>query len=580
MSESIQLALILTGLVAGLIAGVASPAALFFMASLLTYLLGLVNLEQLLHGFSNPGLITLVLLLLATLALEKTALLGQMSKVIGRGSLSMTLARLGFSTALLSSFTNNTAVVASLIGAVRRNPAHAPAKLLLPLSYAAILGGTLTLIGTSTNLIVNSFVEEAGLTPLGFFEFTSVGAVIVVLGIGLLVLLSRLMPERDDAGVDESLPYLLEARVADGSPLVGKSVQDNHLRALKQLYLVELERHGIRICPVPPQLVLSGGDVLRFSGNPEAVELLHQFDGLEWFGKQQARGQNLMEAVLAPTSSLVGRSLKSARFREKFDAAVMAIRRGNQPLKGGLGDIELKAGDVLLLTPGPGFCPDRNNACRSHLASEFAAISGLDLSVRLDAARSRLVLGGFAAVIAASLAGVLPLVKGLVLLLLVYLGCGAVTVREMRRRFPLELVIVVGSALNLAALMLSSGLAQSLADSVLGAFNGFGVMGAFVAVYLLTLLLTELITNNAAAALAFPIAYAIALSYGVDTRPFILAVVFGASASFISPYGYQTNLMVLSAGNYRFSDYVRLGLPLSLLYSLIVVLLVPVLFPF
>ncbi|MGI2259004.1 SLC13 family permease [Shewanella sp. GXUN23E] len=580
MSESLQLALILTALIAGLISGVASPAALFLLVSVLTYLLGLVSLESLLSGFGNTGLVTLVLLLLATLALEKTPLLGRMSRLIGRGSLPVTMARLGFSTALLSSFTNNTAVVASLIGAVRRNPSHAPAKLLLPLSYAAILGGTLTLIGTSTNLIVNSFVQEAGLKPLGFFEFTSVGAVIVIAGIGLLVLLSRFLPDRGDQSQSSNLPYLLEARVADGSPLAGKSVQDNHMRSLKQLYLVELERHGIRICPVPPQLVLTGGDVLRFSGNPEAVELLHQFDGLEWFGKQQARGQNLVEAVLAPSSALVGQSLKSARFREKFDAAVMAIRRGDTPLKGGLGDIELKAGDVLLLAPGPGFCPDKGKACQTHLAAEFAAISGLDLSVRLDSQRSYLVLAGFAAVIVASLLGVLPLVKGLVLLLLVYLACGAVTVREMRRRFPLELVIVVGCALNLASLMLSSGLASSMADSVLGAFNGFGVMGAFVAVYLLTLLLTELVTNNAAAALAFPIAYAVALSYGVDTRPFILAVLFGASASFISPYGYQTNLMVLSAGNYRFADYLRLGLPLSVLYSAIVLFLVPVWFPF
>ncbi|MCL1146259.1 SLC13 family permease [Shewanella marinintestina] len=568
------LSCILFALVVALMAGLWTPAALFFIASLTTYLLGMVELETALSSFTNASLVTLVLLIMSTAALEKTSMLGKLSQMVGRGSLASTLAKLGLSTALLSSFTNNTAVVASLIGVVRRNQAHAPAKLLLPLSYAAILGGTLTLIGTSTNLIVNSFVENAGLEPLGFFEFSLIGIVIVVAGVGLLVLLANWLPDRREDNAEETLPYLLEARVAKESLLIGKSVQDNRLRALKKLYLVELERSGIRICPVPPHLVLQSEDVLRFSGAVESVELLHQFDGLEWFGKQQAKGQNLIEAVLAPSSTLVGRSLKESTFREKFDGAVLAIRRGHQPLKGGLGDIELQAGDVLLITPGDSF--SRN----TKLASEFAAVSGLDLSVRLDTRRSQWVLGGFLLTILASLTGVLPLVKGLVLLLMSYIAIGAVSLAELKRRFPFELVVIVGSALSLANLMLSTGLADDIAAFILGAINGYGVFAAFVAVYLLTLLLTELITNNAAAALSFPVAYAIAMNYGVDTRPFILAVVFGASASFISPYGYQTNLMVYNAGNYRFSDFVRLGLPLSLLYSAIVLLMVPALFPF
>ncbi|CAD6363995.1 SLC13 family permease [Shewanella putrefaciens] len=574
MSDLWQLAIILIGLVAGLISGRINPAVLFLFAFLLCYLLGMVALDTALTSFTNIGLVTLVLLVLAATALEKTSLLGKLSQVIGNSSLPMTMAKLGFSTALLSSFTNNTAVVASLIGVVRRNQAHAPAKLLLPLNYAAILGGTLTLIGTSTNLIVNSFVENAGLPALGFFEFTPVAVIILVAGMLLLTLLANILPDRREDSNEETLPYLLEAHVAKGSSLVGRSVVDNKLRALKKLYLVELERSGICICPVPPQLVLQADDVLRFSGAVESVELLHQFDGLDWFGKHQAKGQNLVEAVLAPSSRLVGSSLKATRFREQFDAAVMAIRRGNHPLKGGLGDIILQPGDVLLLTPGDGF----SNSAK--LSSEFAAISGLDLNVRLDSRRGRWVLLGFAATIVLSVTDVLPLAKGLVILLLSYFAIGAVTLSELKRRFPFELVIIVGSALGLANLMMSTGLANNLAQGLLSVINGYGVFGAFVGVYFMTLLLTELVTNNAAAALAFPIAYAIALNYGVDARPFIMAVVFGASASFISPYGYQTNLMVFNAGNYRFSDFVRLGLPLSVQYSLIVIFMVPIIFPF
>ncbi|MDT3321133.1 SLC13 family permease [Shewanella sp. SP1S2-4] len=574
MSDLWLLAIILLGLVAGLISGRINPAVLFLFAFLLCYLLGMVALDTALTSFTNIGLVTLVLLVLAATALEKTSLLGKLSQVIGNSSLPTTMAKLGLSTALLSSFTNNTAVVASLIGVVRRNQVHAPAKLLLPLNYAAILGGTLTLIGTSTNLIVNSFVENAGLPALGFFEFTPVAVVIVIAGMLLLILLANILPDRREESDEEALPYLLEAHVAKGSSLVGRSVVDNKLRALKKLYLVELERSGICICPVPPQLVLQADDVLRFSGAVESVELLHQFDGLDWFGKHQAKGQNLVEAVLAPSSSLVGSSLKESRFREQFDAAVMAIRRGNHPLKGGLGDIILQPGDVLLLTPGDGF----SNSAK--LSSEFAAISGLDLNVRLDSHRGRWVLLGFAVTIVLSVTDLLPLAKGLVLLLLSYFAIGAVTLAELKRRFPLELVVIVGSALGLANLMMSTGLADSLAQGLLSVINGYGVFGAFIGVYLMTLLLTELVTNNAAAALAFPIAYAIALNYGVDARPFIMAVVFGASASFISPYGYQTNLMVFNAGNYRFSDFVRLGLPLSVLYSLIVIFMVPIIFPF
>lgn len=574
MSEIWLLSVILFGLVIGLIAGLGSPAGLFFFASLACYLFSLADLSVILSNFTNNGLITLVLLVLAATALEKTSLLGKVSYVVGRSTLFPTLIKLGFSTALLSSFTNNTAVVASMISVVRRNPTHAPAKLLLPLNYAAILGGTLTLIGTSTNLIVNSFVENAGLEPLGFFEFTQVGALLVVGGLTLLTILANFLPDRREESEDEALPYLLEAHVAKTSTLVGKSVIDNRLRALKKLYLVELERSGIRICPVPPQMVLQADDVLRFSGAVESVELLHQFDGLEWFGKQHAKGQNLVEAVLAPSSSLVGTSLKDSRFREVFDAAVMAIRRGHLPLKGGLGDIVLQPGDVLLLTPG-----DRFSKC-PNLTTDFAAISGLDLSVRLDEKRGNWVLAGFALTILVSIFDVFPLAKGLVLLLLSYVAIGAVTLTELKRRFPIELVVIVGSALGLANLMVATGLADQMAQGLLSVFNGYGVFAAFAGVYFITLVVTELITNNAAAALAFPVAYAIAMSFGVDPRPFIMAVVFGASASFISPYGYQTNLMVYNAGNYKLSDFVRLGLPLSILYSVIVLLAVPYFFPF
>ncbi|TNF15071.1 MAG: SLC13 family permease, partial [Vibrionaceae bacterium] len=191
-----------------------------------------------------------------------------------------------------------------------------------------------------------------------------------------------------------------------------------------------------------------------------------------------------------------------------------------------------------------------------------------------------LVLVGFAAVIGASLLGFVPIIKGLLAYLLLLFVFGIVQISELRRRFPVDIVVIVGSALSIAQLMISSGLSERMGQMFIQAFNGWGVFGALVATYLVTLVLTELITNNAAAALAFPIGYSMAVGYGVDPMPFIMAVLFGASASFISPYGYQTNLLVYSVGNYKLSDYVRVGIPISLVYSTLVLTLIPVFFPF
>ncbi len=573
MTDAAWLTVILAGLLLGLFSGKASPAVCFAGAVIACYLLGLTDISRALTSFTNSGLITLVLLILTAGVLEKTYLLAALSQLIAKGSFTSTLARLGLSTAVLSSFTNNTAVVASLIGPVQRNQSHAASKLLLPLNYAAILGGTLTLIGTSTNLIVNSFAEHAGLEPLGFFEFTRVGVVLVAAGMALLLVISRWLPERAHQDQQADLPFLLEAKVSPGSKLIGHSVRDNQLRSLKKLYLVELERNGVSMSPVPPAMVLADGDRLRFSGAVDAVELLLRFDGLEWFGKCQANGQNLIELVIAPGSNLVGRSLRQAQFRETFSAAVLGIRRGNQVLKGGLGDVMLQAGDLLLITPGAGFK-------RQLSRQEFASVNALDLSVQLTEKHSHRVMASFAVALGVSLLGLISLTKSLMILLLLFLFTKVLDLEQIRRRFPTALLIIVGGALCLADLMMSTGLAAQLSDTLMSVFHGYGTLGAFIGVYLMTLILTELITNNAAAALSFPVASAISETLGADAKPFILAVVFGASASFISPYGYQTNLMVFNAGNYRFTDFVRLGLPLSFLYSMLVIVLVPAWFPF
>ncbi|END5389292.1 SLC13 family permease [Vibrio vulnificus] len=565
---------LLLGIITCLLVTKIKPSYIFAGAAFAAFMAGMSDLTAIAANFTNSSLLTLVLLILASTALEKTRLISWVSRSISEGRLLTVVAKLGFSTAFLSSFTNNTAVVVSLIGAIKRNRQHAPSKLLIPLSYAAIFGGTLTLIGTSTNLIINSFVEDAGLPSLSFFTPTLIGLAIVIGGVLVLIPLSYLLPDCDDQGQDE-LPYFLEAAVEPDSPLVGRSITENNLRALRKLFLAEVIRDGQTVPSVGPDFVLQAKDRLLFCGEVDSVSTLQEIPGLTLFGQQHLNGQNFVEVVVSSSATFCNKTLKSSRFRDRFDAVVVAIRRGHERLEGGLGNITLAAGDTLVVVPGKRFEAER----QAH-RKEFVLMNDLDSSARLDSHKSTLVLLGFMAVIAAALTGLLPIIKGLALYLLALVVFGIVQLNELRRRFPIDIVVIVGSALSIAQLMISSGFSERMGGMFIEAFNGWGVFGALVATYFVTLILTELVTNNAAAALAFPLGYSMALGYGVDPMPFIMAVLFGASASFISPYGYQTNLLVYSVGNYRLLDYLKIGVPISLVYSVLVLTLIPIFFPF
>ncbi|MDL5026285.1 SLC13 family permease [Vibrio satsumensis] len=565
---------ILLGIITCLLVTRIKPSFIFAGAAFIAFMAGMIDLSSLANNFTNSSLLTLILLILASSALEKTRLISWVSRNISEGRLGTVVAKLGISTALLSSFTNNTAVVVSLIGAIKRNQQHAPSKLLIPLSYAAILGGTLTLIGTSTNLIINSFVEDAGLPSLNFFTPTLIGLAVLVGGVLILIPLSYFLPSYDDGSQDD-LPYFLEARVEPGSPLVGRSVSENNLRALRKLFLAEVIRDGKTTASIDPDFILQARDRLLFCGDVESVATLQEIQGLTLFGQHHLNGQSFVEVVVSSSASFCNKTLKTSQFRDRFDAVVVAIRRGHERLEGGLGNIILTAGDTLILVPGKRFEEQRQQHNK-----EFVLMNDLDSSAKLDADKSTFVLLGFASVIGLALVDAVPIIKGLAGFLLLLVAFGVVQLGELRRRFPVDIVVIVGSALSIAQLMISSGLSERMGLMFMEAFNGWGVFGALVATYFMTLVLTELVTNNAAAALSFPIGYSMAVGYGVDPMPFIMAVLFGASASFISPYGYQTNLLVYSVGNYHLTDYLRIGIPISIVYSGLVLTLIPYFFPF
>ncbi|WP_185745561.1 SLC13 family permease [Pseudoalteromonas sp. J010] len=574
MMEQVILTGIMLALIVCLFATRINAAWLFTGAIATSYLTGLIDLESMLANYANPSLITLVLLILVSIAIEKTTLVSKLAQSMAQGSLTKAVLKLGLSTAFLSSFTNNTAVVASLITKVKESKTHAPSKLLLPLSYTAILGGTLTLIGTSTNLIVNGFAVEAGMAPFGFFDFTLVGLAVLAVGLVTITIMLKYLPD-NGKNDDEVVPFYLEGRVEPSSKLVGRTVEENGLRDLKDLFLAEIIRGERRICAVTPQQEILSGDVLLFVGDINSVPLLQRFDGLKIVhDKHEKDVEHLVEVVVSQSSRFLGKTIKEIRFREQFHAAIIAIRRGHDRLQGGIGQVKLQAGDSLILAPSSDFYALPN------LKREFVYISGLDLQAHLSSNKSNTVLASFTTVIGLSIFGIVPLVKGLIVLLGALVLLGTIKVPEMKRRFPIELVAIVGSAIGLAKLMIETGLAAEISSSLLWLLGDFGPYGAFIAIFVMTVVFTELITNNAAAALSFPVAYALASGFGVNPLPFVMAVAFGASASFISPFGYQTNLMVYSAGNYRIRDYITIGLPLSLIYSATVLIVIPFVFPF
>lgn len=560
--------------IAGLIRFQSRPAVVFGVALLVMVGLNLVSKEQLLASMSNPGLVTLVLLILCSFALEKTRLLRVIASKVIVSSYNSTWMRLFGVTALSSAMLNNTAVVATLLSPIRNNPHHFPSKLLLPLSYAAILGGTLTLIGTSTNLIVNSLYIDAEGQSLNFFSFTAVGS-LLVLGCGLVLrLVSNWLPNIEQSETC-SKGYFIDAKVVEGSELIGRSVEGNGLRHLESLFLVELVREGRLISPVTPTEVLQLNDRLIFSGDITKVMQLSQFSGLALFAEKNGLlDSNLTEVVVKQESILINKTMKGAGFRALFDAAVVAIRRDGEEISGKLGEVVIKSGDFLVLAVGEDFRTRRN------ISKNFIVISGVEPEARINGGKAWLSIGGFAFTIALAATGVIEMLQGLMLLLGVLIFSKCLNVNEVVRRFPVDIWLIVSSAILLSQALVNTGVVDVIAQLVQDGTNKNHLYLALIIVYVATWLMTELITNNAAAALMFPIAYSIALGFGVDILPFVMTVAFAASGSFISPYGYQTNLMVYNAGQYRINDFVKVGLPVSLVYALIVLIAVPIAFPF
>jgi len=559
---------------AGLLKYQQVPERVFAGAMLMCLAVSFVSYQDILTNAVNPGLVTLILLVLCSFAIERTSVLRRLSANMINGSKTRSTFKVLISTALSSALMSNTAVVAALISTIKNNTLINPGKLLIPLSFAAILGGTLTLVGTSTNLLVNSLLIEQGQPSLGFFDFTFVGLSALSICLIVIFFTMKKLPDMSISRLSTN-EYLLEAEVAADSNLIDKNIEENGLRNLDSLFLVEVVRCGRLISPVSPDEVLQASDRLIFTGDISKVLTLQQFDGLTLFAEQDGLlRDNLTEVLIKPDSAVIGKSLKTAGFRARFDSAVVAIRREGGTLSGKLGDIIIQSGDFLVLAVGNDF------SSRTNLSKNFFILSGHKPDNMLSGWRDSLTVFGFVFTIVISALTEVTLLKSLMFYLALLIFCGCLTVNEIKRRFPLEIWMIVLGALTLAKALDTSGVTGVIATNIEALLDGESVYVALVLIFVITLILTEMITNSAAAALIFPIAYSIALGLAVSPLPFIMAVAFAASGSFMSPYGYQTNVMVYNAGNYRLADFVKFGLPVSLTYSVIVLIMLPIVFPF
>ena len=572
--EQVVIALIVVALIGCLIFSRWSPPLLFSAAMAACVMVGSIDLSSVMEKATNEGLVTLLLLLMVSLGLERLPWLLSLSQYVVRRSLPKTLLGLSGMTMLFSAFVNNTAVVATLAGTLRKNPYHAASQILLPISYAAILGGTLTLIGTSTNLIVSSFLEDLTGSGIAFFAFLPVALPAAMAGLAAMLLMHRVLPASNEAYA-QTHDFLIEMVVADDSRLVGNTVLENGLRDLGDLFLVELVRQGRLMTPVMPDEYLEAGDRLIFSGDVTKVGILERFHGLRSFALDQGLlGTNLTEVVLLPGAPVVGLTIKQSEFRSRFDAAVVGLHRDGERLSGKLGNISLRAGDSLMLAVGADFQK------RSNLSRNFLIVDNSVASHSLSTAKSVITAVGMTAAVGCSIAGWVPLSTGLMFLLLLMLSLKLFSAAELRRRFPFEMWLIVSSALAISQAVLNSGLMETAMLGLSPLLAELSPMMMLVLIYALTLAMTELMTNNAAAALMFPIGYSIAVTAGFEPMAFVMAVALGGSASFLTPYGYATNLMVQNLGGYSRQDYIRFGWLVSLAYSTVVLLLLPRVFPF
>ena len=549
---------------------------------------GVVSADAALAGLGNPGLATVGVLYVVVAGLVDTgAVFAVAARLLGRPkSVFVAQARLMIPVATMSAFLNNIPIVAMLVPVVEdwsRRCHISVSKLMIPLSYATIFGGTCSLIGTSTNLVVHGLVLSAtDLGAMSFFEIAWIGVPSAIVGILYMLVAGKwLLPERKPPlrQPEAAREYAIEMLVEDSSPLIGQTVEEAGLRHLPGAFLAEIERTDTILPAVAPTERLRAGDRLLFVGVVDSMVDLVRLRGLvpapdQLFKLGAPRPERrLIEVVVSDSCPIVARTIRDGQFRSRYDAVVIAVARNGDRLRGKIGDVVLRAGDTLLLESRPSFLTQQRNS------RDFLLVSEVQGAVLPRHDRASVAGGILALMVIAVVAGMLSMLEATLIAAALMLASRCTTINAARARIDWSVLTVIGASLGIGHALQITGAAEQLAGGLIGLAAGNPWL-ALAAVYLATSIVTAVVTNNAAAVLIFPIAQATAASLGVSFWPFIAIIMMAASASFATPIGYQTNLMVYGPGGYRFADYVRIGLPLNVILGALAVLLAPLIWPF
>ncbi len=577
------------------------PGLILCTAVILLVIIGSITPEEALSGFSNKGMMTIAILFIVSEGVRQTGGINYLTRIIlprKKVPIKNVITRIFFPVSILSAFLNNTPIVIIVAPIIKKwsEKYNMPiSKFLIPLSYAAILGGTTTLIGTSTNLVVHGLMLEEGIEGFSIFEIGKVGLILAVVGfLYLYVFGNTLLPGekvKKKGDYFNFREFYFDVSIPQNSPLVGETVARRKHPLLENFLISSIHRGNETIKTNKGEYILQAGDQLTLAGKSDDITDLMQISAIEvdclknapdTFDKKDLRQ---IEVVLSPRFPGIGFTSKEFNFHSHYGAILMAVHRNGQRLSSNVEDIEFKEGDTLMLISKGDFIetwgesrgflttsytgdlskPEKKQHMWLSLIILFTMVTGTVLNEKISIFRETRMDMFFFASIAA----------------IIMLWTKIVPPKKYTKFISWDVLITIAAAFGLSTAMINSGAADAIAQSVIKLLSeNYGVIGVLAGIYLLTNLFTEFITNNAAAALIFPIALSAAEQLGVDCKPFMIAICIAASASFSTPIGYQTNLIVQGLGNYKFTDYLKIGLPLNFISFILSMILIPIFWPF
>ena len=574
-------------IVAALVRGIAAPDLIMMGGLFGLALAGVLTPQETFSGFANPAMATIGALFILSAAMRETGALElTLGRLFGRstrerGGMVRTLPVL----AGLSAFLNNAPIVAMMTPLMidwgRRNRISA-SRILIPLSYSTILGSIITVIGTSVTLTVAGLVIQSGMEPLSLFELAPAGIPICLVGLIYLIFIApRLLPERSDPASEvgeHRREYTVAMIVESGCPLAGQNIEEAGMRNLPGLFLFEIQRDDRVITPVSPNEVIDVGDRLVFAGAVSTIVDLQRIRGLVPAGDEDEAARSsplhrLFEAVVSRSSPLVNRTIKEANFRSTYGGAVIGVHRGGERVPGKIGDIVLRPGDTLVFQATPHFANRHGNS------SDFYLVSEVPESGAPRHERAWFAIAVFVAMVVLAATEIVPISIGSFVAGGILIATRCITGPQARGAVHINVLVVIAAGLGIATAIEKTGAAAAIAHLIVSQSSLLGPVAVLAAIYLVTMVMSEFLHHAASAALMFPVAVAAANEVGADPRAFVIAVALGAACAFASPVTYQTHLLVYGPGGYRFTDFVRVGLPLDFICAVIAIMLIPIVWP-